>query len=562
MLVNILVSQAISQIPDGWKPLRQTALWTDQVDSGDLQDLIADLRIPLAQIHALKKYFGLWSLDTIFQDMTGRYHLLPGVSQELTKETDQQPVMSVCAAFEQFTDDEAWPLGEHTDAYGLAMLMRFLLLKTQPLSAVNRLVDDQERLSSMGLDDRINRQYLRAIDLASAVEIKDRLGSIDDFSEMLGVPVTTLTPSMLEPEKETITTLSPTIEDVVTASKPEPSSKTTAEPVEFERPVVTLVDEEDRQEEIAASNGLDEPFDSLKTQKKMLKMQQKKTSIVMLYGAVSLALGVVLLALFYLLFSNYREEEIVQAEAEYEQLQEETLAYADAVEEAAVSSASVSMSMSGDSSAPEVMEFQSDAITDRQQVTSAVVVEDSPSVSVTSEPISSDVDAQNTTEEFNTETVEQTAQTNYTEQEQTFQLTALQEQEPQTSLTSQEVERQLQLERQREADERRLAAEQERAERLRMQEEEKDRQRLQAQNQAERERRKREQAMGTLSLDIRPWGNVSVNGRGYGASPPRNSIRLAPGTYTVAVTNGELPAYNATVTLEAGGSASVSHQFK
>ncbi|NLA88300.1 MAG: PEGA domain-containing protein, partial [Alcaligenaceae bacterium] len=138
-----------------------------------------------------------------------------------------------------------------------------------------------------------------------------------------------------------------------------------------------------------------------------------------------------------------------------------------------------------------------------------------------------------------------------------------------TTLAQQEIERQRQLElelereREREAQERRLAAEQERAERLRLQqEEEQERQRLQAQVQAEKEKRERQQAMGTLNLDIRPWGNVSINGRGYGASPPRNSIRLAPGTYNVVVTNGDLPAYRTTVTIESGGRAGLSHLFE
>ncbi len=76
MLINILVSKAMSQIPDGWRPLRQTSLWTDTVNLGDLQDLIADLRLPLTQMHAQEKYYGLWSLDTVFQDRTGRYRYL------------------------------------------------------------------------------------------------------------------------------------------------------------------------------------------------------------------------------------------------------------------------------------------------------------------------------------------------------------------------------------------------------------------------------------------------------------------------------------------------------
>lgn len=608
MLVNILVSQAMSQIPDGWKPLRQTVLWTERVESGDLQDLIADLRIPLAQIHAQKKYFGLWSLDTVYQDRAGRYHLLPGVHQDLIKETDQQPAIAVCASFEQFTEDEAWPLGEHTDVYGLAMLMRTLLLKTQPISAVSRLLDDQERLSSMGLDDRINRQYLRAIDMASAIEIKDRLSSVDEFSEMLGVQVTPLTQSVLYPEK-----------DINTVSASEFSAEVEAELVETEASVVEPVVEvaasigldelgmggtpitealvvdknevEDIREELAETvvapqelgrdkdsqeqeeSALDEPFDSLKTQKKMLQSQQKKSPMAMLYGAVALVLVVILGVLFYLLFSNHTEDEIAQAE--YEQLQQETLAQAKAAQEVIIEEQaqgvnetvelastalpestfnSVSVPMVEESAGQVVMESQSEQAVELQQAASTVVEENS-SMSVMTDSTSSDSYTQNTTEGLiNTATVEQTMPSNDAEQEQ--------EQGSNTSLTPQEAERQLQLERQHEAEERRLAAEQDRAERLRQQEEEKERQRLQKQAQAERERRERQQAMGTLRLDIRPWGNVSVNGRGYGASPPRNSIRLAPGTYTIAVTNGDLPAYNATVTLEAGGSVSVSHQFE
>ena len=683
MLVNILVSQAMSQIPDGWKPLRQTALWTDRVDSGDLQDLIADLRIPLAQIHAQKKYFGLWSLDTVFQDRAGRYHLLQGVSQDLTKETDQQPALPVCAAFEQFTDDEAWPLGEHTDAYGLAMLMRFLLLKTQPLSAVNRLVDDQERLSAMGLDERINRQYLRAIDMASAVDIKDRLGNIDEFSEMLGVPVTSLTPSMLYPEKEVVTAVTPTIasapnpklenepeiesraeieaeavptEESVTAkavieeeitaaesvptSTPAPevvSSKTETVESEFsshesdvnktaaketvsigldelgmsgapitEVPFVEKQVAADRQtttsetakvieklthdkrseeNDESQDSATDEPFDSLKAQKRMLQaQQQKKPSMVVMYGAAAIVLVAVLGTLFYLLFSSNTKEEIAKVHTEYEQVQEEALAQAKAAQDTALAQAQVAIEETNKAINSALDELQPPATNSTGSATmvaeNVVVVAMETEDQSEGEPVSttevvsasttSDSQSQGTSEvtealvadPTTAPTTAPTIETNPTEQDQVTQQVAFQEQETQASLTPQEMERQLQLERQREAEERRLAAEEERAERLRLQEEERERQRLQAQAQADKERRERQQAMGTIRLDIRPWGNVSINGRGYGASPPRNSIRLAPGTYAVVVTNGDLPPYNTTVTLEAGGSASVSHQFE
>lgn len=692
MLVNILVSQAMSQIPEGWKPLRQTTLWTDRVDSGDLQDLIADLRLPLAQIHVQKKYYGLWSLDTVFQDRAGRYHLLPGVSQDLIKQADQQPILPVCAAFEQFTDDEAWPLGEYTDAYGLAMLMRFLLLKTQPMSAVNRLVEDHERLSSMGLEDRINRQYLRAIDMASAVDIKDRLGSIDEFSEMMGVPVTPLTPSMLYPEKEAISVVPPVVvpesviekeevQEEVVATEPAPMVEKTAEPepksepkpeqlfesepesesealveseveVEPEQVAIQHVEKKDEPEKEELSIGLDElgmggapiaaasvgddkkeqtesseskpeaavaeneeaqdkvteaseskaaevaeeaadeePFDSLKAQKKMLQTQQKKPSMMMVYGAAALALVVVLGGLFYLLFSNDTEQEIAKAEAEYEQMQEEALAQAEAAQEEALNQAQEAIEAANTTVEESVTTLPS-AVLGASPTTSTPTAEDTSDVAVMQpqavvpvEPEANavvapqeaapaategeDLAAAPATESNSSESIEQSttqaeaAPATQEQVENTQLLASTEEGEGvQASLTTLEAERELQLERQREAEERRLAAEEERAERLRLQEEERERQRLQAQAQAERERRQRQQALGTINLDIRPWGNVSINGRRYGASPPRNSIRLAPGTYNIVVTNGDLPAHNVTVILEPGGSASVSHQFE
>lgn len=829
MLINILVSQAMSQIPDGWKPLRQTTLWTDKVSIGDLQDLIADLRLPLTQLYAQKKYYGLWSLDTVFQDRAGRFHLLPGVSQELCKQTDQQPAFPACAAFEQFTDDAAWPLGEHTDVYGLASLMRFLILKTQPMSAINRLVDDQERLTLLGLEERFNRQYLRAIDMASAVEIKDRIGSLDEFSEMLGVPVLHQAQSMVQqtrtavdiapsipglpgmaaaatvapmseaetlnqavPETvaeevriesetaaleaqasavktaahetthETATTvddsvaeaLSPVIETkplvteqpdaikavietpresnttkviepsadsaslpaeslataapIVTdeqaesshsaAVEPEdlkpsigldelgmggaplaavPVSTTTAAP-EVESESVEAPLSEEGTETLSASAitakaahddisrgassatstakavesssasdtvseeqaGADEPFDSLKAQKKMLQAQRKKPSMVLIYGAAAAALVVVLSGLFYLLFAKDTEKEIESAQAQYEQMQEEALAQSRAAEEAAlaqveqanqaISSAVDSMpqapsmpilatsgestestaasvaepqvQQSQESSAPEeqpVQELSSSASVDRPletpaerseaDILSTLVAqprESAEAATPTEQPETAPSPTAGTAVTAEAVSSDSTGQVAHTESTATPQeslnqadndsLIAQQAQDQgqgtdsavtttENPFAAQDAARQRQLEREREAEERRIAAEkerEERQERIRLEEEEKERQRLQAQAQADKERRERQRAMGTLTLDIRPWGNVSINGRGYGASPPRNSIRLAPGTYSVVVTNGDLPAYRTSVTIEPGGSAALSHQFE
>lgn len=745
MLINVQVSQALSQVPATWKPLRQTALWTDKVSLGDLQDLLADLRLGLSQLHQQNRYYGLWSLDTIFQDGSGRFHLLPGVSQQLSKELDQQPLLPVCAAFEQFTEDAAWPLGEHTDVYGLATLMRFLILKTQPLSAINRLVNEQERLTNLGLEDRFNRQYLRAIDMATAIEIKDRISTIDEFSELLGLPPLQHAPG-LRTQVITEAPLSATTASVVAKPTPvqeaavaplgdlrsdetasdvpaaaltqdsaseqatvlEPSARqeadtAQAQPLE-EAPLMeqtqsaalgtsaaeaedssigleelgmggapltavppaeaathqpTTAEEpssaEPRESSAMASEAAtattatssvppltstsattpaeevgtgadaegsttpDEPFDSLKAQKQSLQKRPQKSSKLLLYPAAAIALVVILGTLFYLLFSKDSEQQQEAIEAQIAQMQEAAEAQAEQARQAALAqaetvSAAVNTQVAQtEQSMQDTMESLSTAAPTPQleQVNQApapsvetAAQEEALSDSEEPSPTSSDAtllsslvtapaEEKETTETTASESeatvagVEQTPSEAVSEDAlvrdeaaasattATAGVTEAQNQpteSPATStrgndnaMTAQDAERQQQQALEREAEERRLAAEkerEERQERLRLEQEEKERQRLQAQVQADKERRERQQAMGTLNLDIRPWGNVSINGRGYGASPPRNSIRLAPGTYSVVVTNGDLPAYRTSVTIQTGGRTTISHHFE
>jgi hypothetical protein len=72
----------------------------------------------------------------------------------------------------------------------------------------------------------------------------------------------------------------------------------------------------------------------------------------------------------------------------------------------------------------------------------------------------------------------------------------------------------------------------------------------------------RSTSKGTVSFVIRPWGNVFINGRSRGASPPFRSLRLDPGTYNVMITNGDLPRYVRVITVKAGENITVVHQFQ
>jgi serine/threonine-protein kinase len=71
-----------------------------------------------------------------------------------------------------------------------------------------------------------------------------------------------------------------------------------------------------------------------------------------------------------------------------------------------------------------------------------------------------------------------------------------------------------------------------------------------------------ESAPGTLQVLVVPWGNVSVDGKSYGATPIA-PVSLPPGTHTVVVTNAELGAQrSATVKINPGKSHAVKFDLK
>lgn len=65
-----------------------------------------------------------------------------------------------------------------------------------------------------------------------------------------------------------------------------------------------------------------------------------------------------------------------------------------------------------------------------------------------------------------------------------------------------------------------------------------------------------------VSVAIRPWGEILVNGKSRGVSPPLNSLTLAPGTYAITIRNNAGPDIHQNLTITAGKSAAISHTFK
>jgi hypothetical protein len=64
-----------------------------------------------------------------------------------------------------------------------------------------------------------------------------------------------------------------------------------------------------------------------------------------------------------------------------------------------------------------------------------------------------------------------------------------------------------------------------------------------------------------IQLDIRPWGNVYVDGEPKGRTPPLVRVWLPPGPHVIEVRNGKLKPLRMEVTLQASEELELRHVF-
>ena len=67
-------------------------------------------------------------------------------------------------------------------------------------------------------------------------------------------------------------------------------------------------------------------------------------------------------------------------------------------------------------------------------------------------------------------------------------------------------------------------------------------------------------ATGVIKLAISPWGEVVIDGKQHGASPPLREVRLKPGVHRVEVSNGTSKPYVQTVRLASDEVATLRHR--
>jgi class 3 adenylate cyclase len=67
---------------------------------------------------------------------------------------------------------------------------------------------------------------------------------------------------------------------------------------------------------------------------------------------------------------------------------------------------------------------------------------------------------------------------------------------------------------------------------------------------------------GTLQLSVLPWGEVFIDGKKLGVSPPLRSVPVSPGKHQVELRNASFPAHRQTLNVKPGESIIVSHRFR
>lgn len=66
---------------------------------------------------------------------------------------------------------------------------------------------------------------------------------------------------------------------------------------------------------------------------------------------------------------------------------------------------------------------------------------------------------------------------------------------------------------------------------------------------------------GTLKLAISPWGEVWVDGKSAGVTPPLGQLTLPSGKHAIVIRNGDSPDFRQTIDVQPGKAVQVKHQF-
>jgi class 3 adenylate cyclase len=70
------------------------------------------------------------------------------------------------------------------------------------------------------------------------------------------------------------------------------------------------------------------------------------------------------------------------------------------------------------------------------------------------------------------------------------------------------------------------------------------------------------QGAGRLELAVAPWGEVLVDGKSRGLSPPLRVLEIPAGAHTIEIRNSTFPAHVARIEVKAGEAVRIQHRFR
>jgi hypothetical protein len=71
-----------------------------------------------------------------------------------------------------------------------------------------------------------------------------------------------------------------------------------------------------------------------------------------------------------------------------------------------------------------------------------------------------------------------------------------------------------------------------------------------------------EKPLQRVALAVTPWGEVYVNGRKVGVSPPMTELRLAPGKYTIEIRNTTFEPHRENIDVQSATNVRIRHRFQ
>ena len=586
------LSELIKQIGPDYQTLAQSGLWQGEVTQVDLENLVLDIWPVLQGLHDQNRVYGVFSLETILLDRAQRAHLLSFSEEQLTHFRANNEFAPGYAAFELHAADPGWPIGPWTDVYGLGMVLRSMVLKQEPVSAMTRMVKDNlTPLSGDVQGGGFTRRFLRAIDCATILEPEVRTQSLNELVLAMGLadaseiraahpeknvpvaqpvpalgstPASTPVSSPVTDKAALSTTAAATGQDstepparkivlkerrrgsalgiialvlaaaaagvyVFTGQEAEQSAiaatETGQEPVQTR----AVVDNEELVKDAGEGNKLPQPLWETQDESVEKAMAQAEMMSNAIAGKVSETLDTTLNETVNDAVNSARVITEENREAVSSMVEATDNALAGLVSSAEEQTAQLAVDTS------EIIQTAPDHVRPDLGITQAVPDNAQAAQDMVSEVVNN---SQETPEALAEQSAVVTTEASSIDGEQ--QRLSAAEGSPDTTVESPQNEAAL-IASQTQQEQKRLEAER-----------------------LAQEKRKKEQeraSLAVVSFSIQPWGDVYVDSRRRGASPPLRSLRLSPGSHTIEIRNGNLPSHVVTVELESQQKATISHQF-